>query len=282
MRNRCMAILLALVLAGTGFSQAEAAFSKGSFVPCSVLSSPTDQSGQVYRIRSGDTLWEIAKTHGVDLDELLVLNHMSANTILKIGQELIIPSSGLRLHYIKPGESMWKIATSYNISIAELTRLNPEHDPDHLKIGAALKLPQRAATRVAMAEPSRSWSALGSLMSWPITGVITSRYGWRSSGFHHGLDIAAQLGTPIQASAGGKVIFAGYKGVYGRTVMIEQADGKVSLYAHAQKIYVKPGQKITKGQTIATVGSTGNATGPHLHYEIRQNGETVDPAQYLR
>jgi murein DD-endopeptidase MepM/ murein hydrolase activator NlpD len=281
-RNRCMAILLALVLAGTGFSQAEAAFSKGSFVPCSVLSSPTDQSGQVYRIRSGDTLWEIAKTHGVDLDELLVLNHMSANTILKIGQELIIPSSGLRLHYIKPGESMWKIATSYNISIAELTRLNPEHDPDHLKIGAALKLPQRAATRVAMAEPSRSWSALGSLMSWPITGVITSRYGWRSSGFHHGLDIAAQLGTPIQASAGGKVIFAGYKGVYGRTVMIEQADGKVSLYAHAQKIYVKPGQKITKGQTIATVGSTGNATGPHLHYEIRQNGETVDPAQYLR
>jgi murein DD-endopeptidase MepM/ murein hydrolase activator NlpD len=113
-------------------------------------------------------------------------------------------------------------------------------------------------------------------------GVITSSYGWRSSGYHHGLDIAAEAGTAIKACASGEVVFTGYKSVYGRTVIIQHRDGKQSLYAHTQKVYVKTGEEVVKGQTIATVGTTGRTTGPHLHLEIKQNGKTLNPAQYLK
>lgn len=282
MRNRCIALALSLLLIGVHCGQAPASFSEGSFIPCTIKMSGNNQKEQVYRIRKGDTLWDISRAYNVELHTLLSLNQITTNTTLKIGQELILPSGGARLHYIKAGESMWKIAAGYNISLDELVRLNPGQNPQNLKIGTTLKLPDRAVNRVAMAEPSRSLALPAGLLSWPVMGVITSRFGWRSSGFHHGLDIAAESGTPIRACAGGKVIFAGYKSVYGRTAIIEHYDGKQSLYAHAQKIYVKPGQKVAKGQVIATVGSTGNATGPHLHLEIRQDGKIVDPANYLK
>lgn len=118
----------------------------------------------------------------------------------------------------------------------------------------------------------------------PIKGVITSRYGAISrirSSAHTGLDIANALGTPIKAAAKGTVKKAEYSGAYGNLVIIEHENGVETYYAHCSKIYAKVGDIVDNETTIATVGSTGNSTGPHLHFEIRVEGETLNPQKYL-
>lgn len=118
----------------------------------------------------------------------------------------------------------------------------------------------------------------------PITGIITARYGENSrvrSSSHTGLDIATSKGTPIKVIASGKVIFAAEKGSYGKLVKVEHENGVQTWYAHCSKLYVKTGQKVLAGETIAAVGSTGNSTGSHLHLEIRINGKAVNPQKYL-
>ncbi|HEX4949596.1 MAG TPA: peptidoglycan DD-metalloendopeptidase family protein [Blastocatellia bacterium] len=117
----------------------------------------------------------------------------------------------------------------------------------------------------------------------PLQGRITSEFGLRTDPIngqqksHHGIDIAAPRGTPIGAAAAGTVVFAGRRGGYGNTVIVEQRDGKQTLYAHAEQLMVNAGDVVEAGQTIATVGSTGRSTGPHLHFEVRENGQPIDP-----
>lgn len=118
----------------------------------------------------------------------------------------------------------------------------------------------------------------------PVSGTITSRYGVSSKirkSSHTGLDISAKSGTPIKVIASGTVICAKYSGSYGNLVKIDHGNGVETWYAHTSKMYVKVGQKVEAGKTIAAVGSTGNSTGPHLHLEIRVNGKTVNPQKYL-
>lgn len=118
----------------------------------------------------------------------------------------------------------------------------------------------------------------------PIAGTITSRYGVSSSirkSTHTGLDIAATTGTPIKVVANGTVTSASYSGAYGNLVKVSHENGVETWYAHTSKMYVTVGQTVTAGEVIATVGSTGNSTGPHLHFEIRINGEHVNPQNYL-
>lgn len=118
----------------------------------------------------------------------------------------------------------------------------------------------------------------------PITGVISSRYGVSSSirsSTHTGLDIAAKTGTPIKVVANGTVTFAAESGSYGYLVKVDHGNGVETWYAHTSKMYVKQGQKVKTGDVIAAVGNTGNSTGPHLHLEVRVNGQHVNPQQYL-
>lgn len=118
----------------------------------------------------------------------------------------------------------------------------------------------------------------------PVSGYISSRYGARSSirvSTHTGLDIAAPSGTPIKAISKGTVTCASYHKSYGYLVKIDHGNGVESWYAHTSKMYVKVGEKVKAGDTIAAVGNTGNSTGPHLHLEIRVNGQHVNPQKYL-
>lgn len=119
---------------------------------------------------------------------------------------------------------------------------------------------------------------------WPVgSREITSPFGWRmhpiygTQKFHTGVDIAAGTGSPIRATADGVVIYAGWYGGYGEAVVIDHGNGLSSVYAHCSVIYVRKGENVRQGQTIAGVGSTGNATGPHLHFEVRENGTAIDP-----
>mgnify|MGYP003302318437 CR=1 FL=1 len=144
-----------------------------------------------------------------------------------------------------------------------------------------------AARKRAIASTTQvaSTGAISGLqLSIPVTGSISSRFGTRGgsrSGAHTGLDISTQLGTGIRAIASGTVTYAGYKGSYGNLLIIDHGNGIQSYYAHCNELYVGIGASVNASTTIASVGSTGNSTGPHLHLEIRVNGAPVNPQQYL-
>lgn len=122
---------------------------------------------------------------------------------------------------------------------------------------------------------------LGVSLIRPISGTITSRFGQRWGRSHTGLDIGASTGTKIKAAAGGTVTKSGYSGAYGYMIVISHGNGVETYYAHCSALYAKAGQKVSQGQVIAAVGSTGRSTGPHLHLEIRVNGVAQNPLNYL-
>ena len=118
-------------------------------------------------------------------------------------------------------------------------------------------------------------------------GWLSSSFGWRidpfsgQKSFHEGLDFPSESGTPIVAAASGKVIFADVHPQYGKMVEVDHGNGLVTRYAHASRLFVKEGDFILRGQKIAAVGSTGRATGPHLHFEVRLNGVPQNPGRFL-
>ena len=154
-------------------------------------------------------------------------------------------------------------------------------------LAAALLIPA-SAPAVAASHDNRTSSAQAAFADLPTTNYRLSakfnqRGGYWSSGRHTGLDFAAPSGTRVDAVADGKVVFAGRAGAYGKAVIIKHCDGKRSLYAHLNKITTKKGKKVTSGTKIGKVGSTGNTTGPHLHFEVRgKNGKKLNPRNYLR
>jgi len=142
--------------------------------------------------------------------------------------------------------------------------------------------------RVAQERAKNGIVVLGTgQMSYPNDGEITSGFGWRMhpilgyQRFHSGVDFGADYGSTIRAADRGVVIFAGWYGGYGNAVIIDHGNNITTLYGHSSGLYVSEGQAIERGQPIAAVGSTGLSTGPHLHFEVRQNGEPVDPMAYF-
>ena len=131
-----------------------------------------------------------------------------------------------------------------------------------------------------------AWGApdIGISLSRPVSGILTSRFGERSSlrkSYHTGLDIATSTGTPVAAAASGTVTFSGWKGSYGNLLVITHENGVQTYYGHCSALYVSAGAQVSQGQTIAAVGSTGNSTGPHLHLEVRVNGTAYNPQNYV-
>jgi murein DD-endopeptidase MepM/ murein hydrolase activator NlpD len=124
-------------------------------------------------------------------------------------------------------------------------------------------------------------SANGIVLSKPVTGNVTSRFGLRSMGYHSGLDIAAPVGTPIYAASSGTVTFCGWYYGYGNLIKISHGNGVETYYGHCNKIIAVSGQEVKTGDLIGEVGSTGNSTGPHLHLEVRVNGIVKNPQNYL-
>ena len=127
--------------------------------------------------------------------------------------------------------------------------------------------------------PSGTPSASG--LIWPCSGPVTSGFGWRWGRMHEGIDIAVPTGTPIVAAASGTIIYAGWMGGYGNLVVVDHGGGLATAYGHNSSLAVGPGQAVAQGQIISYAGSTGNSTGPHLHFEVRVNGSPADPLGYL-
>jgi murein DD-endopeptidase MepM/ murein hydrolase activator NlpD len=147
-------------------------------------------------------------------------------------------------------------------------------------------LAESAAITGVITGSSGSGSGSGSL-SWPVSGPVTSPFGWRIhpilgyKKFHTGIDIGVGYGVPINAAGSGTVIYATWMGGYGNVIIIDHGNGLSTLYAHQSSLAVGTGAHVARGQTIGYVGSTGFSTGPHLHFEVRVNGNPVDPMGYL-
>jgi murein DD-endopeptidase MepM/ murein hydrolase activator NlpD len=142
-----------------------------------------------------------------------------------------------------------------------------------------VKGPSRAPVSVAYSASRGSGKVSG--LGWPLRGRLNSYYGYRWGSFHTGLDIDGDKGDPFVAAADGKVVSAGWGGGYGNMLVLDHGNGVVTRYAHATKLLVSAGQQVSKGQTIGLVGSTGNSTGSHLHFEVIVNGDTGNPLNYL-
>lgn len=131
---------------------------------------------------------------------------------------------------------------------------------------------------------SKGKASLGLSLIKPVSGMLSSRFGNMSrlrSGAHTGLDIATSYGTGVKAAASGTVTFSGWKGSYGKLIVVTHKNGVQTYYGHCSSLYASVGQKVSQGEKIAAVGSTGNSTGPHLHFEVRVNGVAYNPQNYV-
>jgi murein DD-endopeptidase MepM/ murein hydrolase activator NlpD len=137
------------------------------------------------------------------------------------------------------------------------------------------------ASRIQTSQSSSSVVPSSSGLIWPVSGPVTSGYGWRWGRMHEGIDIAVPAGTPVAAAASGRVIYAGWMGGYGNLVVIDHGGGLATAYGHNSSFAAGTGSSVSQGQTIAYAGSTGHSTGPHVHFEVRVNGAPVDPLGYL-
>jgi len=173
-------------------------------------------------------------------------------------------------HIVQKGETLYRISKTYGVSLEEIIKINGIEDPSRVSIGQRIIIPGRRV----------------SSLIWPVKGWVSSgfgRRGWRR--FHSGIDIPAPKGTPIKAVAEGLVVVSGKSldgySRYGKIVIIEHGGGIRTVYAHNKKNLVKAGECVKAGEVIAEVGSSGNASGSHVHFEIRKKGEPVNPMKYL-
>ncbi len=271
-----------------------------------------DVAETTYTVQKDDSLWLIARKNNMLTDEVIAGNPgFTEDTVIQPGQKikivrtqpyLTVLSKGTKVvNEVIPFDVVTKVDTklgygksvvkqagqdgekvvTYNYvekngSIVEKQVVKEDVITEPVKQIIA-KGPNRAPVYVGTSRGSGSVSGL----IWPLSGRITSYYGYRWGGFHSGIDIDGVTGQPFVAAADGKVVSSGWNGNYGYSILIDHGNGVATRYAHASKLNVNDGQTVNKGETIALVGSTGKSTGSHLHFEVIINGSTVNPLSYL-
>ena len=196
-------------------------------------------------------------------------------------------------HTVQKDQTLYRIAQAYEIDLEVLRRANFIRDASKIKEGIQLWIPGASRVRSipTYSSPSRRSSKKKNsptvkprrgILSWPTKGTLTSSFGKRNGRKHEGIDIAAPKGTPIYSAAAGEVVFSGWGPTgYGKMVIIKHQHHLTTVYAHNSKILVKKGTRVKQGQKISLMGSTGRSTGPHLHFEVRNNTEPKNPIKYL-
>ena len=262
---------------------------------------------KIHTIVSGESLWSIAIDNGTSVSTLNELNPGLREDRLQIGQEIklnkieplinVVVEKVVTVSEAIPYGETVKESSSLLKGETEVVTQGVEGSKDvtyQISEYNGNTLEKVVLSEVVTKEPvnkvinkgtsvvaSSSRSGSGSL-NWPTSGSITSPYGYRSSGFHTGIDIANKKGTTVVAAAGGKVVSAGWSGSYGYCIIVDHGNGMKTRYAHLSKISCSVGQTVLRGEKIGEVGSTGNSTGPHLHFEVIINGSTKNPINYLK
>ena len=273
-----------------------------------------------HEVRAGETLSSLAARYGLSETSVQLSNPALAGVLsdapLVPGLVLLLPPAEGRVLSLAPGESLLTVALRFGLAPAELARFNPESSaagliflpeallkeelpapvaadgaergsspwettPSRTRHRAAQQpLLEQAAAFLARYQPPQE------AFVWPLSGSLSSRYGRRNlsvggNTFHGGIDIAAPAGTEVRAARSGTVSRAGWAGAYGYAVYVEHADGSQTRYAHLSHFAVTVGRTLAQSEVLGYVGSTGASTGPHLHFELRFGGRTVDPLGYL-
>ncbi len=232
----------------------------------------------VHVVQPGETLWDIALHHDLDVETLVAANGITRPDRIAVGQSLkILPVRGV-LYRVRAGDTVDQLARRFGVEVAAIERVNRLADPDRLRVGQELVIP---GVRPARATAVAAGVSAGGDLVWPVQGRLTSGFGLRWGRMHSGIDLAAPHGRPVVAAAAGQVRYAGWRGGYGITVIIDHG-GWSTWYAHLSQAAVKRGEWAAAGQVIGRVGSTGYSTGPHLHFEVHRNGRPIDPLTVLR
>jgi murein DD-endopeptidase MepM/ murein hydrolase activator NlpD len=239
-----------------------------------------------HTLTAGETLSDVAGRYGLALEALVGANpDLSSLDQLPAGVELLIPPEPGLVVTLTPDLPLTDLIRAYGLDPLRVVRANGLASPRDLQPGSLIFLPGVAPTE-AMQRLSRV-RAEENRYVWPLHGHITSYFGRRNLGlgtasFHRAIDIAAPAGTPVRAARAGTVIYAGWSSQgYGNLVKIRHHGGAETWYAHHSEVRVSVGQVVNHGDVIALVGSTGISTGPHLHFELHENGQPVDPLGYL-
>ena len=264
-------------------------------------------AGDSVTVQKGDTLYSISRRYNVPIKDLININRLSSPYTLYVGQRIALPTK--QYHVVQRGESLYGIARMHNVDVTSLSKLNHLSTPYALYVGQKLLLPGSVSTaaprhsesKVATAPvknttvqannkqtqayvpttpPAKNRSAK---FLWPVQGTVISGFGNLGKGRKNdGINIKAPLGTAVKAADAGTVAYAGseLKG-FGNLILIKHNDGWITAYAHNDRMFVKKGQKVARGEKISTVGSTGSVTTPQLHFEVRTGKKAVNPRLYL-
>jgi murein DD-endopeptidase MepM/ murein hydrolase activator NlpD len=269
---------------------------------------------QSVEVQKGDTLYQISKRYKVPLRGIIEENNLSAPYALNVGQTLKLPTR--QTHTVAKGETLYSISRKYSVDITSLSKINNLEAPYALNAGQVLELPGSIVAKTASTSGGLSRFSRSKISSsnktktqtvtpkkiaykstsrktvstyrktkfvWPVKGSVVSNFGFVGKGRKNdGINIKAALGTNIKAADKGVVAYAGneLKG-FGNLVLVKHQDGYITAYAHADKIYVKKGQTVLRGEKIATVGKTGGVNTPQLHFEVRAGKKAVNPRKYL-
>ena len=235
-----------------------------------------------YTIGEGENLTTISRKIGVNLDTLVSVNKITNANKLKPGQKIIIPNRNGLLYTIKQNENIEEVASKYDIQLNRILAFNKIDEISDIEIGDDIFLPGAKYTLDERIEK------FGQMFSLPVTVTrISSLFGYRVHPItkvrtkHTGVDIPGSLNTPVYAARKGKVIFAGYSGGYGNLVIVRHDKGYTTYYGHLNRITTKIGANVGVGVMIGRMGSTGNSTGSHLHFEVRRNGEALNPIDFI-
>ena len=228
---------------------------------------------RTHLVSKGDTVYSISRRYDVSRKELMRLNGVGTPFTIKIGQTLLLPA---------PQAAVTAVAA---VDRGEGDRSNapPASATPSPESQVAIAPPRQVIVPPSTNIPRPKGLSRGGFM-WPISGRVISRFGPKRGGLHNdGINIAAPRGTPILAAQNGVVAYRGneLRG-FGNLILIKHAKGYMTAYAHTEKILVKRGQRVSRGQTIAKVGSSGNVAKPQLHFEIRKGRRAVNPKKYLR
>lgn len=225
-------------------------------VSCFIPGENFRKKGVYHIVRKGETLFAISKTYHVSIKKIQGKNRLKDPSRLEVGQKLFIPGAKRVL------------------KVAKNTHKKPRKNPKKPPKNGGKKPPKKYK---GPCDPSKNRLAN------PLKkGVLTSKYGMRRGKKHDGIDLGAPLGTPIVASEDGVVIYEGKIGGYGKVLIIKHQGKLKTVYAHNRKNFVKQGDMVKRGQKIAEVGTTGNATGPHIHFEVRCSRKAVNPLPYIK
>jgi murein DD-endopeptidase MepM/ murein hydrolase activator NlpD len=261
-------------------------------------------------VGAGDTVYALSRRHGVSQRDIIIANDLKAPYKLVIGQRIILPRG--TVYTVVSGDTLGGIANTYRVDLYELARANNIRSPYTIYVDQQLRIPgtgtipktQTASAQTSSIPPTNSGTATtttkttqkvvqasvppppptsGKGYVWPVDGKLLSSFGAKEGGLHNdGINIAAKEGSPVRAAENGVIAYAGneLRG-FGNLLLIKHSNGYVTAYAHNATLLVNRGDKVKKGQDIATVGSTGNVSTPQLHFELRKGKKPLDPRKYL-